>query len=131
MIEYHPAPDVYEEMCDIVKRLEMHHVDVTRVACIRSHGSSSKYIIARCHALSRVMQTALNKPPHYVIEVVSENFDNLSPEEKTKTIIHELLHIPKTFAGGFRHHRPHVNKRTVESAYRKYKKTLSFRNSRQ
>jgi len=68
------------------------------------------------------MQLALNRSPHYVIEVVSERFDTLSPEEQTKVLIHELMHIPHAFGGGFRAHRPYVTRRTVEAMYRQYLK---------
>ena len=55
----------------------------------------------------------------YVIELMSEKFDSQSHEDQVKTIIHELLHIPHNFGGGFRHHKPYVNKREVEAAYKK------------
>ena len=75
--------------------------DLTRIVCMRSFGSTSN-ALARCHAVPRIMQKALGMPGHYVIEIVSENFDELSNTEKTKTIIHELMHIPKSMGGEFK-----------------------------
>ena len=40
-------------------------------------------------------------------------------EEKVKTLIHELMHIPKAFGGGFRHHDV-VNRKNVENLYKRY-----------
>jgi len=75
-------------------------------------------IVARIHGLGKIWQEALLKPPAYVIEVISERYDRLSEEEKEKTIIHELLHIPKGFSGGFRPHKGYINKKRVEKLHR-------------
>lgn len=66
------------------------------------------------------MQVALKQTPHYVIEVLSERFDKLSREEQTKVLIHELMHIPHSFGGGFRAHKPHVTQKKVERMYKKF-----------
>jgi len=66
------------------------------------------------------MQLALNQKPHYVIEVISEKFDKLSKEEQTKTLIHELMHIPHSFGGGFRAHKPYVTWKKVERMYKQF-----------
>ena len=120
MIKYEPAPDVGDRVARIVGRLGMDHVDLQRVICLRSRGSRSRYIMARCHALPQVFQKALGTRAHYVIEVVSEKFDSLSTEDQTRILIHEILHIPKSFGGGFKHHN-YVNRRRVEAVYEKYK----------
>ena len=39
---------------------------------------------------------------------------------KIKTIIHELMHIPKTFGGGFKHHN-FVTEKNVNKFYKAYK----------
>jgi predicted metallopeptidase len=67
------------------------------------------------------MQLALNMKPHYIIEIISEQFDKLGPEEQTKVLIHELMHIPHSFGGGFRSHRPYVTKKKVERMYEQYR----------
>ncbi|UCG66220.1 MAG: metallopeptidase [Deltaproteobacteria bacterium] len=120
MIRYELAKDIGSKIKDIIDKLQMTHVDGSRVACIRSKGSKSKRVIARCHGLSRIMQLALNQKPHYAIEVVSERFDKLSKEEQTKVLIHELMHIPHSFGGGFRAHKPHVTQKKVERMYEKF-----------
>jgi predicted metallopeptidase len=120
MIEYHRDEGIDTQVRDIVNKLGMSHIDLSRVVAVRSRGSKSRRVLARCHTLSRVFQKALGVSAHYIIEIVSENFDKLSQEDKTRTLIHELMHIPKSFGGGFRHHRPYVNRRTVDRAYQKY-----------
>jgi len=120
MIRYELAEDIGAKISDILRTLRMTHVDESRVACVRSIGSNSRRTIARCHGLSRIMQLALNQKPHYVIEVVSERFDKLSKEEQTKILIHELMHIPQSFGGGFRTHKPYVTQKMVERMYRKF-----------
>ena len=59
------------------------------------------------------------KKGFYLIEVISEKFDKLSAEEQLKVIIHELMHIPNTFGGGFKHHNV-VNDTNVEKVYQHY-----------
>ena len=122
MIRYEPARDVNERIGDILRRVEMTHVDASRVTCLKSKGSRSRRIIARCHGLSKIMQLALNQGPHYVIEVISERFDKLSREDQTRVLIHELMHIPHSFGGGFRTHKPYVTRQKVERMYQNYLK---------
>lgn len=107
---------------DIVERLNFNHIDTSRTISIRSHGSKSRGVIARCHTMPKIMQKALSIQPHYIIEIVSENFDRLGDEDKLRVLIHELMHIPHTFGGGFRHHKPYVNRKTVERMYDEYKR---------
>ena len=120
MIEYHLADDIDVRVKEILWKLKMTHIDETRVICLRSKGSGSRRVIARCHGLSRVMQLALNKKPHYVIEVLSERFDQLNREDQTRVLIHEILHIPHSFGGGFRSHKPFVTRAKVQRMYDKF-----------
>ena len=96
------------------------HVRIENVKCFKSYGTSSKRTIARCHALGKLMQKALDIQAHYVLEFLSERFDKLNEEEKIKVIMHELMHIPKTFGGGFKHHNVVTNK-NVNLYYKTYK----------
>ena len=118
LITYCEAPDVKKLADEIAERLEFFHVVPQYVFCLRSKGSASSRTIARIHGLGRVWQETLNFPPSYVIEVISERYDKLSEEEKEKTIIHELLHVPKAFAGGFRPHKGYIDEQIVDRLHR-------------
>jgi predicted metallopeptidase len=118
-LEYLPAPEIDEELARIILSLEMDHIQPGRVRAIRSRGTKSRRILARCHGLPKALQTGLALPAHYVIELVSENYDRLTEAEQTKTLIHELLHIPRIFGGGFRNH-DYVRDRRVNQLYEQY-----------
>ncbi|MEM4589952.1 MAG: putative metallopeptidase [Candidatus Micrarchaeia archaeon] len=120
-MRYERAKDLEEKIKDIVEKLNINYVNIERIACFRSYGTNSRRVIARCHGLPKVMQLGMNTDAFYVIEVLSERFDRMNEEEKTKVLIHELLHIPKSFGGGFRQH-DYVNRRTVEKVYSQYKR---------
>ncbi len=118
-IRYEIALDIQEKINEIACLL-FPHIFSDRVSCIRSYGSSSRGTIARCHALGKAMQLGMGfKKGFYVIEVISMRFDKLTEEEQIKTLIHELMHIPKSFGGGFRHH-DYVCEKNVEREYQRY-----------
>jgi predicted metallopeptidase len=117
-LEYVEASDVKMLVNEIIDSLDLFHIVPQFVFCYRSKGSKSKRTVARIHGLSRIWQEALVRPPAYVIEVISERYDRLSEEEKEKTLIHELLHIPKGFSGGFRPHRGYISRKQVEKLHR-------------
>jgi len=102
-MKYTFALDLQARMIAIVKALNMEHIDIARVKCFRSSGSSTKRTLARCHTVGKLMQKAMDMPAHYAIEFL-ERFESMSRAEQDKVIIHELMHIPKTFGGGFRQH---------------------------
>ncbi len=102
-MRYLDAPDLQERMKEIVRVLGMNHIDLDRVKCLRSYGSSSKRTIARCHTIGKLMQRAMSVKAFYAIEFL-ERFEKMPRAEQDKVIIHELMHIPKTFGGGFRQH---------------------------
>ena len=119
-MDYNDAGDVKEKCEKIISALDMNHVDISRVAFMRSKGTSTRGTIARCHGLSRVMQIGMNIKAFYVIEVISEIYDRMDEEDQTKVLIHELMHIPKNFGGGFRHH-DYVCRREVDKMFKIYK----------
>ena len=117
-VKYVEAPDVKKRVDEIIDRLGLSYIRKQHVFCIRSIGSRSARAVARIHGLGRIWQKTLNLPPTYIIEVISERYDRLSEEEKDKTLIHELLHIPKGFKGGFRPHKGYITRGRIESLYR-------------
>jgi len=119
-MRYEAALAIEEKARELIEKLNLNHIQIENIACIKSYGSKSKGTIARCHALGKVMQKGMKRKAFYTLEFLGEKFDKLNEEDKIKTIIHELLHIPNTFGGGFKHHN-YVNERTVNLFYKQYK----------
>ena len=120
-IEYSQALDVKKLADEIVESLGLYHVVPQFVYCVRSRGSVSRRTIARIHGFGKIWQETLHFPASYVIEVISERYDKLSEEDRERTIIHELLHIPAGFAGGFRPHKGYIDRGTVDNMHRAFK----------
>ncbi|MFH0831402.1 MAG: putative metallopeptidase [archaeon] len=99
-IKYEFAPDIQERIIEILKKTDIKHIDMSRVFCIRSRGSTASGVIARCYALGKIWQKVLDCKAAYIVEVISERFDRLPKDEQTRTLIHEIMHIPKAFGGG-------------------------------
>lgn len=119
-MRYEPAQDI-QFVAEEISKFLFPHVILERVKCFRSYGTSSRGTIARCHALGKLMQKAMNTKAFYALEFLSERFDKLDKEEQIKVIIHELMHIPKSFGGGFKHH-DFVCEGNVNKYYKEYKK---------
>lgn len=123
-MEFQFAPDVQKRLKNLLVDLNFSHIKAKQVICLRSYGSQSR-ARARIWSFPRVWQLALHLSPYYIIEVLSEKFDNLNYDEQSKILIHELLHIPKTFSGALLPHRGRGNRvidaRTVEYLFKKYK----------
>ena len=118
-IKYELAEDIMARLFDITKILGMEHVRLSGVYAIRSRGSGASRTIARCHALSKIWQLALGIKAVYLIEVIEERFGKMSREDQDKVLIHELMHIPMSFGGGFKHH-DFVTTRNVDKIYARY-----------
>jgi predicted metallopeptidase len=121
MIQYYDAPDINKRIEDITDILKFDHVDLKNLHCIRSRDSKGKRTIARIHGLGRIWQEALDMEPTYIIEVIHEQFDYYPPAAQDRTLIHELMHIPQTAKGGFRHHKNHVTHEKIDTWYKRYR----------
>lgn len=124
---WQPAHDIHRRLDRIVHALGLTHVHPARVRCVRVHGSRAN-ALARIWGLPPIFQSSLKLAAHYVIEFMTPTFDRLPREEQDRVIIHELLHIPRTFSGGIRPERSpslHINTRTVERYYRQYLQYLA------
>lgn len=122
------APEIKDRVDYIIKNLGLPHLLQDQIFVLRSYGSTGR-AIARIWSFPTVWQLVLKLKPHYVIEVVSERFDRQSPDDQDRTLIHELMHIPKTFSGALlAHHGAHrkanVTHKTVEVLYREFLKNI-------
>jgi len=121
------APDIKKIVNRLVPRLPFAvYINPKRIICMRSYKATSR-ARARIWSFPRIWQMALKLPPYYVIEVLSGHFDHLSDDDKTRVLIHELMHIPKNFSGALVHHRglhKRINHGTVEQMFRLYKDSI-------
>lgn len=94
---YDLAPDVRTLALRVQERVgTFEHVDMDRVLCIRKRGGSAKKI-ASVRGLRG--ELAMLGDYVYILVVVQDNFDLLSPVAKERVIEHELYHIPLEFDG--------------------------------
>jgi len=119
-MRYEFSPEWTLRAKEIAKSLRMDYIDLDRIACVKSQGSKSRRTIARIHTIGKVMQLGMQQKPFYTIELITEQFDRPvhTMELKEKTIVHELMHIPEGFKGGFRQHKPFVTQKKVEEMFR-------------
>ncbi|OGC92585.1 hypothetical protein A2899_02740 [Candidatus Amesbacteria bacterium RIFCSPLOWO2_01_FULL_49_25] len=119
------APDITNRINFLVPALRLSYIRANQIHSFRSSGSSSR-ATARIWSLPTIWQQALHTEPSYCLEVISERFDKLKLDDQERVLIHELLHIPKTFSGALVPHRSHFHGRrtykhyhdTVESLFR-------------
>ena len=110
---------------EIAVQLGMHYIKPERISVIRSKGSKTRRTVARIHNLGKVMQLGMGQEAFYTIELLSEKFNKASEGEQMKTLIHELMHIPKGFGGGFRNHGVYVTEKEVNNVYQQWQKQQS------
>ncbi len=123
-MQYSLAPDIQKQIPYLVEQLQFTHIDPLRIHCIRSHDAKTR-AYARIWGMSRLFHEVAGLQPHYIIEVNEKKFDRLNEREKVKTIIHELMHIPKTFSGALLPHRGRyhqINDKEVEKILQKFRK---------
>ncbi|MBW7960233.1 hypothetical protein B6D29_02150 [Microgenomates bacterium UTCPR1] len=122
-MKYKLAPEIKKQIKTLVKQLNFTHIKVNNIHCIRSYDAKTR-AYARIWGMSRLFKEVAGLQPHYIIEVNAKKYDKLSEREKIKTLIHELMHIPKTFSGALLSHRgPHhrINDREVEKIMKNMK----------
>lgn len=125
-MKYEKAPDVKKNINYLIRELKLVHIKASRVHCIRSLDAKTR-AYARIWGMAKLFKEVAGLEPHYIIEVNARKFDRLPEREKIKTLIHELMHIPKTFSGALLSHRgPHhrINDREVERIMRDLKSSL-------
>lgn len=121
-LEWHTDIDLTDRVRTLVDDIDFSHIPKHRIFCFRTDGSKSR-AYARIWAFPKIFQTVLEIEPAYVIEVINKYYNKLDEEEKTKVLIHELLHIPRNFSGSLL---PHSNghktiEREVERIYKETK----------
>lgn len=120
------APDISRIIRKVLPHLPFDYIDPKRIICMRSRHAKSR-ARARIWSFPKIWQLALETPAHYVVEVVAHHFDRLSDDDKTRVIIHELMHIPKNFSGALVPHRGRYKKidgRAVERFFQSYKQSI-------
>lgn len=122
-LEWEEAADVRDKIEELLQVLDLPHVSLKDIHCFRTTGSKSR-AYARIWAMPKIFQRALNLTPSYVIEVLSKYYDRLTDEEKSKVLIHELLHIPKNFSGALVPHktRSRLLGRQADVLFKEYQK---------
>lgn len=127
-MEWQDATDIKNDLADIVKHLDLPHVNLDRIYCYRTKGSKTR-AYARTWSFPKIFQRALAVEPAYIIEVLSQHYDKLDDDKKKKVLIHELLHIPKNFSGALLPHR--TRSRNINSLanqlFKEYKKKSGIR----
>lgn len=119
-MQYKKAPDVKKKVVLLIDRLGLSHIKKKNIYCIRSYDAKTR-AFARIWGMAKIFQEVVGIEPNYIIEVISKRFDKLSEREQIKTLIHELMHIPKTFSGALLSHRGkyhRINDREVERILR-------------
>lgn len=103
-MKYQIAPEIKKQIKILVKQLNFAHIKIKNIHCIRSFDAKTR-AVARIWGMAKIFKEVVGIEPHYIIEVNAKRFDKLTKREQIKTLIHELLHIPKTFSGALLSHK--------------------------
>ena len=121
-MKYDLAPDIKTQIDYLIEKVEFTHVQKERIFCIRSIDAKTR-AIARIWGFSKIFVEVAGMLPTYIIEVNHRRYDKLPTREKSKVLIHELMHIPMTFSGALRSHKGRgfaINDREVEKICARY-----------
>jgi len=97
------SPELEEALRTLVRLLGLSYVDTSRVYGVVSKGSRST-AYARIWGLPSPFVRLGLCEPMYVVELVYENVAGLTCSRLLEVLVHELLHIPRSFSGGLRSH---------------------------
>lgn len=125
-MKYKLAPEIKKEINQLIKKLNFSHINPNRIFCIRSFNAKTR-AYARIWGMAKIFSEVAGIKPCYIIEVNARKFDKLPRREQIKTLIHELLHIPKTFSGALLSHRgPHhrINDKEIEKIFKDFLKNF-------
>jgi len=103
-MKYIKALDIKKQVDFLIEQLSFTHIKASNIHCIRSLDAKTR-AYARIWGMARLFKEVVGIEPHY--------------------IIHELMHIPKTFSGALLSHRGHyhqINDRQIEKLYRDFLK---------
>ncbi|PIV09033.1 metallopeptidase [Candidatus Roizmanbacteria bacterium CG02_land_8_20_14_3_00_36_15] len=121
-MKYSPAPEIKKTLLQLINQLELKHIKKNNIHCIRSFDAKTR-AVARIWGMAKLFKEVVGIEPHYIIEVNAKRFDKLPEREKIKTLIHELMHIPKTFSGALLSHRGkgrQINDQQIERILKDY-----------
>jgi len=119
-MQYSIAPDIKKQIDRLVKKLDFSYIQLKNIHCIRSFDAKTR-AYARIWGMAKLFKEVAGLEPHYIIEVNARRFDKLNEREKIRTLIHELLHIPKTFSGALLSHRSkhrRIDDRRIDKLFR-------------
>jgi predicted metallopeptidase len=114
-VDWEDAPDIKKDVDSLAHALDLSWLQLENIYCVRSTTSKAR-AYARIWGLNKVWQMTLQKPPSYVIEVLSQHYDTLSEKERHKVLLHEITHIPKNFSGSLM---PHIHKKGARNFHDK------------
>ena len=100
------APDVKRRLEFLISKTESLWLKPKQIFAFRSSGAKTR-AFARIWGLPRIWQLALKEPPYYIIEVITEKYDQLPEAKKDSVLLHEIAHIPKKFSGALV---PHIRR---------------------
>jgi len=119
-MKYDRAPDIKKRIDALIEALEFAYIKPKQIYCIRSFDAKTR-AYARIWGMAKLFSEVAGIAPTYIIEVNAKKFDKLSDRDQLKTLVHELMHIPRTFSGALLSHKgPHhrINDREVEKILR-------------
>ena len=124
-LEWVESSILEKKIQNLIHDCDLSYINPDRVFCYVSTGAKTR-AYARIWGLGRIFQQALKIEPAYVIEVISEKFEKCSLEQQDMILIHELLHIPKSFSGALvpHKHKGGVNDRTGREVYYQMKRRI-------